>query len=39
MTSGFGESSPIAANQRPDGKDNPEGRALNRRVAIFLVNL
>lgn len=33
MTSkGYGMSKPIAPNQFPNGKDNPEGRALNRRT-------
>ncbi len=31
---GFGETQPIAPNSNPDGSDNPEGRALNRRVTI-----
>lgn len=29
---GFGFEVPIAPNKTPDGKDNPEGRALNRRT-------
>ncbi|MDC1221964.1 OmpA family protein [Salibacteraceae bacterium] len=29
---GYGESMPIAPNSNPDGSDNPEGRAKNRRV-------
>ncbi|MEZ4929486.1 MAG: OmpA family protein [Chitinophagales bacterium] len=37
-TSGFGESKPIAPNENPDGSDNPEGRAKNRRVEFKLVN-
>ena len=33
MTSkGYGESKPVAPNQLANGKDNPEGRALNRRT-------
>lgn len=32
---GFGETSPVAANEI-DGKDNPAGRQLNRRVEIFI---
>ncbi|WP_316819952.1 OmpA family protein [Pedobacter gandavensis] len=33
MTSkGYGMSMPIAPNKLPNGKDNPEGRALNRRT-------
>lgn len=30
----YGESLPVAANEHPDGRDNPEGRQLNRRVEI-----
>ncbi len=33
-TKGYGESMPIAPNKNPDGTDNPEGRAKNRRVVI-----
>ena len=35
---GYGEAKPIAPNKKPDGSDDPEGRAKNRRVEI-LVNL
>ncbi len=31
---GHGETEPVAANSKPDGTDNPEGRAQNRRVEI-----
>ncbi len=31
-----GETDPVAPNVNPDGSDNPEGRALNRRVEIRL---
>lgn len=31
---GFGETQPVAPNTNDDGSDNPEGRALNRRVTI-----
>jgi outer membrane protein OmpA-like peptidoglycan-associated protein len=31
---GHGETQPVAANENDDGSDNPEGRALNRRVEI-----
>ncbi|WP_312527868.1 OmpA family protein [Paracoccus sp. (in: a-proteobacteria)] len=34
---GFGESHPVAPNEI-DGKDNPAGRQLNRRVEIFVPN-
>jgi len=31
---GFGESRPVAPNTNPDGSDDPDGRAQNRRVEI-----
>lgn len=31
---GFGETSPVAPNSRPDGSDDPRGRRRNRRVVI-----
>lgn len=34
---GFGRKRPVAANQNPDGSDNPDGRQQNRRVEIALV--
>ncbi|MFI7465065.1 OmpA family protein [Nonomuraea sp. NPDC049646] len=33
-TDGKGETQPVAPNEQPGGADNPEGRALNRRVDI-----
>jgi outer membrane protein OmpA-like peptidoglycan-associated protein len=33
-TEGFGEEKPVAPNINPDGSDNSEGRAQNRRVQI-----
>lgn len=33
---GFGEKRPRSPNKKPDGTDNPEGRALNRRVEIIV---
>lgn len=33
-TRGRGETDPVAPNNYPDGRDNPEGRAQNRRVEI-----
>jgi outer membrane protein OmpA-like peptidoglycan-associated protein len=33
---GWGESKPIAHNTKPDGSDDPEGRAKNRRVEIVV---
>jgi outer membrane protein OmpA-like peptidoglycan-associated protein len=32
--SGKGETEPVAPNENEDGSDNPEGRALNRRVEL-----
>jgi outer membrane protein OmpA-like peptidoglycan-associated protein len=31
---GFGETGPVAPNTNPDGSDNPDGRAQNRRVEL-----
>ena len=33
---GYGESKPVAPNENADGSDNPSGRAINRRVEIFI---
>ena len=33
-TVGYGESRPVAPNKTPNGKDNPEGRAMNRRAEL-----
>jgi OmpA-OmpF porin, OOP family len=34
---GYGESKPIAPNDKPDGSDNPEGRAKNRRTDFKII--
>lgn len=34
--SGFGEKKPVAANSKPDGSDDPDGRQKNRRVEIVI---
>jgi OOP family OmpA-OmpF porin len=34
QTIGYGETRPIAGNAKPNGSDNPEGRAINRRVEL-----
>lgn len=39
ITAGFGETKPVAPNTMPDGSDNPEGRALNRRVVITITSI
>lgn len=36
-TNSMGESQPVAPNTLPNGRDNPEGRAQNRRVEITTV--
>ena len=36
ITRGYGETRPVAPNKNPDGSDNPEGRAKNRRVEIYI---
>ncbi len=33
-TIGYGKTRPIAPNKTPKGKDNPEGRAMNRRAEL-----
>jgi len=35
-TRGWGRSKPVAPNTKPDGSDDPEGRAKNRRVEIVV---
>lgn len=35
---GYGKTMPIAPNTTPDGKDNPEGRAKNRRTEVKVTN-
>lgn len=34
----FGRSQPVAPNENPDGTDNPEGRQLNRRIEVKVLN-
>jgi outer membrane protein OmpA-like peptidoglycan-associated protein len=34
---GLGESQPVAPNDKPDGSDNPEGRAKNRRTEFKII--
>lgn len=38
VAKGLGKTNFIAINQNPDGSDNPEGRALNRRVDMKVIN-
>ncbi len=37
VAKGYGESKPIAPNTNPDGSDNPEGRAKNRRTEFKVI--
>lgn len=37
-TRGFGETRPVAPNTKPNGEDNPAGRAQNRRVELHVVD-
>lgn len=34
---GYGETKPISPNENPDGTDNPDGRAKNRRTEIVII--
>jgi len=36
---GYGKTMPIAVNKKADGKDNPQGRQLNRRVELKITGL
>jgi len=36
---GYGEASPDAKNQNADGTDNPDGRQLNRRVELKIIEV
>lgn len=36
---GYGEKNPDAANQKPDGSDDPAGRQLNRRVELKIISI
>jgi outer membrane protein OmpA-like peptidoglycan-associated protein len=36
---GYGETMPAAPNKNPDGSDNPEGRQLNRRVELKIIEI
>ena len=37
ITRGAGASNPVAPNKRPDGSDDPVGRATNRRVEVLIM--
>jgi outer membrane protein OmpA-like peptidoglycan-associated protein len=37
QTRGLGKANPVAPNTKPDGSDDPEGRAKNRRVEITII--
>lgn len=37
VAKGYGETRPIAPNERPDGTDDPDGRAMNRRTEFKII--
>jgi len=39
VAKGYGESKPVARNTNPDGTDNPEGRARNRRTEFRILQM
>lgn len=39
IAKGYGETRPIAANELPGGKDNPDGRQLNRRTEFKVLRV
>jgi outer membrane protein OmpA-like peptidoglycan-associated protein len=39
VAKGYGETMPIARNTNPDGTDNPEGRAKNRRTEFKVIRI
>ena len=39
VSRGYGENQPIARNTNPDGTDNPEGRAKNRRTEFKVIEI
>ena len=39
VAKGYGPSMPVAPNVKPDGTDNPEGRAQNRRVELKILEM
>jgi outer membrane protein OmpA-like peptidoglycan-associated protein/tetratricopeptide (TPR) repeat protein len=39
VAKGYGEEAPIAPNTLPDGRDNPDGRAKNRRTEFKIIGI
>ena len=39
VAKGYGETRHIAPNENPDGSDNPEGRQMNRRIELTIINV
>ncbi|MCS6917389.1 MAG: OmpA family protein [Chitinophagales bacterium] len=39
VAKGYGETKPIAPNNLPDGRDNPEGRQMNRRTEFRVIGI
>ena len=38
VAKGYGKSVPVAPNTNPNGSDNPEGRAMNRRTEFKIID-
>jgi len=38
VSQGYGSARPLAANKKPDGTDNKEGRAKNRRTELKILD-
>lgn len=39
IAKGYGETQPVAPNELPNGKDNPDGRAKNRRTEFKVIKI
>ena len=39
VAKGYGEEKHIAPNENPDGSDNPEGRQMNRRIELTIIDV
>jgi len=39
QSKGYGETTPIAPNENPDGSDNPDGRQMNRRTEFRIIGV
>ena len=39
VTHAYGKTQPVAPNENPDGTDNPDGRAKNRRTEFKIISI